>query len=181
MPWHNRSPSSKTSLNSRLIRLRISTDRIKVLTAALCRSRSSSKIVSTASRFPAFGLRGCFDQSVGHAAHGGDNDHYLALARSLANDFDDFADAGCVAHRRPAKLHDAKWLLHGILRFAYPYSTHLLSQSTPTARLSAASRHGLGGANSRSRLSVGPGVPGALFSTITDAILNQSGSSHGTS
>jgi hypothetical protein len=61
---------------------------------------------------PCLCLRGCLDEPVGHAAHGGDHHHHVTLARSLANDFDDFADAGCVADRRPAKLHDSKWPLH---------------------------------------------------------------------
>src|SRR4029077_9343399 len=80
----------------------------------------------------------------GHATHGGNNYHEITFGRSVANDFDNFADAGCVAHRCPAKLHDSKWPLHGRRKLRIHKDIYLPPQSSPTARLSAGAAMGWG-------------------------------------
>ena len=50
------------------------------------------------SALPRFRLCGRLDQFVGNPAHCRDDHHNVTLVGSFPNDFDDFPDAGCVAH-----------------------------------------------------------------------------------
>src|ERR1700691_5574217 len=89
-------------------------------------------------------LGGCFDQLVGYAAHGGDDHDQVAVECCAANDLDHFLDRGHIAHRRPAKLHDSKRLVHSIYRWLIHRRTYLPPQSRPTLWLVAGAVMGWG-------------------------------------
>ena len=143
VPWHSRSPSSNISLSSRLMRLRIANRMDQGADHRVCRSRSSSKIASTASRFPASDCVAASISLVGHAAHGGD-DHYQSLSRAASRMI---STTFRMRVASPTDVPPNFMIRSGFFtgfEGCISIQTYLLPpQSSPTARLSAEAATGL--------------------------------------